>query len=88
MDAGRLGAARWLAVAWFWLGGNITAAPGVFWERGGRFCGLASILPVGSCGACKGKDFPISSGFRRWMDNISVRLDWPDGREGIGGTNL
>ena len=30
MDAGRPGAARWLAVAWFWLCGNITAAPGVF----------------------------------------------------------
>jgi len=36
----------------------------------------------------KGKGFPISSGFRRWMDNISVRLDWPDGRGEIEGINL
>lgn len=63
------------------------AAAGGCRGRGGRPCGLASILSVESCGAWTG-GFPISSGFRRRMDNAVVRLDGPDGRDEIGMLNL
>jgi len=68
-------------------GGGVVLARREYHGSGGRvpvawraFLRLGLNSSGGIMRSIKGKEFPISSGFRRWMDNISVRLDWPDGR--------